>query len=401
MQSYFKLIVTSAFLFFISIAVAKEPCLQRVIAFDIGSGATRMSIGRVNTCKTESYQLKVGEKALKVYQNIEKVDMNGLFASNGFKESYKVDYGEAVKKDRNKDQVEDGIIDQETLLQGRQAIKVLLAWANLEKTVFEQQSQNHKQEKYRDKVVAVATSAFRTFQKTDAKAAQRAIKEIKRLGVDEIQIITQEQEAAYGFVAAVTALNISNPKNILVWDIGGRSTQLVAADSQGKVKIVGQGNMASIDFREAILKKVKPEGWEHHFEDGTSQADNPNPITEDEIEASTKLSYEYALNLENQNIKTIEWLDNNPIETVIGIGSVLKYGGYKRLNSLGITETSYFTIADMQNGVQAMTKYNPKEDYAEGNVSNMYLILGHMMALGFDEIQCTGSTMSDALLQIH
>ncbi|MCI5072638.1 hypothetical protein MRY82_06850 [bacterium] len=394
LRKYFLILIACS----LTLSWAKDRCFERIVALDIGSGSTKMSIGRRNVCQSDAFNLSVAGQDIKVYSSIEKVDLEAQFDGTNYSDSIKVDYAEALEQDLNSDDIPDGMIDAKTLNKGLNAIKIFLQYAKLEKHAYQMKNPGIA---YEDKYVAVATSAFRTFEKNAPKAAKRAVKQIKNLGFDEVSIISQEQEAALGFISALVAKGVEDPKNTLVWDIGGASTQLIAANHQGEVQVIGLGNVASVDFRRQVVEQ-KPEGWEHSFDNGKSQPGNPNPIgsIEGEKERVIELSKKAAEDISYQGINALSWIEQNPITTVIGVGSVLKYGGYYRLNSLGLSQDNSLTPELMNQGLDAMVDYNENKDYAEGNVSNMYLIYGHMLAFGFDQVQCFDVTMADALLSL-
>ncbi len=187
-------------------------------AIDIGSGATKLKVAKINLNT----------------QKIETVLVN---------ESFSVQYQEELEKSP------DGTFNDQVMKTGLETLKKSLEIA-----------QKHGAEK----VVAVATASFR-----NAANVQDFIDQIYRETDIKVHIIDQHLEGALGFQAA-TAQVSTDPSNVVVWDIGGGSYQFTTLDRKGNV-IVHRGIDASIPFKNHVIKEIKKEDL--------SKTSTPNPLS--------------------------------------------------------------------------------------------------------------------------
>ncbi len=77
-----------------------------------------------------------------------------------------------------------------------------------------------------DKIYALATSAVR-----DAGNREVFINRVKSQLDIEIQVLTGDEEARYGFIGAVNGVDLSQDKSLII-DIGGGSTELIAVEDK-------------------------------------------------------------------------------------------------------------------------------------------------------------------------
>lgn len=192
-------------------------------AIDIGSGATKLKVAKVN--------LKT--------QKIEEVLVN---------ESFSVQYHEELEKSAQ------GQFNQEVMQTGLDSLKKSLEIA-----------QKHQAEK----VVAVATASFRK-----AANVQEFIDQIHRETGIKVHIIDQDLEGILGFQAALAQVN-ADPENLVVWDIGGGSYQFTTLDQRGELA-VHRGLDASIPFKNHVIKEIKKQD--------PTQVSTPNPLTTKQLE---------------------------------------------------------------------------------------------------------------------
>lgn len=438
MRMYKKLFLLTPLIFSLVVVLRVEQRNFRVVAFDIGSGASKMSIGRLTAvclttaCVEARPNIKIGSNSVSYFPNTQviKADLESI-ETEDLKSSYEVPYGNQVKNDRDSDGTPDGFIDEATRTSGIAVIRQMIQLADREKEMFE--AANPTAPQYTDFYVGVTTSALRTFQENYPNEAKAFIENIKAAGLRNFAIIRQGTEAAMGFLAAITAAEIEDPRNTLVWDIGGNSTQVVAADADGDVQVVALGHLASNAFRKLVVDQVKRTGWMHQFPTITADflsspenesflvknnwivqigdahpaiygdsEPNPNPMTQPEVNQAVLLSKTYALNEGSDIFPINQWLESNPAEKVVGIGGLHKYAGYKRLQKLGLLDKSESTYTQgmMEAGISRMAadQYNDINKYARGDLTNMALILGHMQAWNIDEVIGAGATMADALI---
>jgi len=221
-------------------------------AIDIGSGATKLKVVKIN--------LKT--------QKIEKILAD---------ESFSVQYQEELEKSK------DNTFNESVMGEGLNALKKSKEIA----------------EKYgAKKVVAVATASFRM-----AANAEKFIEVIENETGIKIHIVDQNLEGALGFEATAAEVD-SSPVDLVVWDIGGGSYQFSTLDEAGNL-IVHRGLDASVPFKNRIIKHIKQEN--------PNKVRTPNPLTLSQIkdaeshaiEVSKKVSLFFKEKIANPNTKVV------------------------------------------------------------------------------------------------
>lgn len=187
-------------IFIFSFNSFSRDCIINRAGLDIGSGATKLKVAQVDSCKNQVIKLLLDK-------------------------SFAVEYKSDLKKSK------DNMFSQSVINKGEKAFKDI-------QIILE----NYKVKEVR----AVATSAFRT-----SKNSQKIVDIAKKYKIS-IDIITQKQEALLGYKAA---RNLSRANNYIVWDIGGGSMQMVYKINDKE--LIYEGHLASVPFREYILKDVQ------------------------------------------------------------------------------------------------------------------------------------------------
>ena len=214
-------------------AFAKKNCLRTRAAFDIGSGATRMTVAKVNICKNRIVKI-LKEVELPVF--------------------YKRFLDKSPDKTFNKE-------IQQTGLESLRKLKEMARAFN---------PHHH---------VGVATQAFR-----EARNGEDFIKTLsEELGV-KIYIIQQKKEAIIGFLSALSAVQVDGSK-LLVWDIGGGSMQLTGLNDQYQY-LVHLDKLGSLNFKNLIIESIQ--GRNH------KKRTTPNPIGKKGQKLAYKLAKHYA-----------------------------------------------------------------------------------------------------------
>ncbi len=237
---------------FTSLPIFKNKDVVVRAAVDIGSGATKLKVVKIN--------LKT--------QKIEKVLID---------ESFAVQYQEKLEKSK------DNTFSEEVMKEGLDALK---------------KSKEIAQKWGAEKVVAVATASFR--KAANAKEFIEAID--KETGI-KIIIVDQNLEGTLGFEATAAQVDVS-PEDLIVWDIGGGSYQFTTLDQSGKL-VVHRGLDASVPFKNRIIKHIKQEN--------PNKIQTPNPLTLPQIkhaeshaiEISKKVSNFFKEKIANPNTKVI------------------------------------------------------------------------------------------------
>ena len=175
-------------------------CIETRAGIDIGSGASKLKIAKVDKCKDK----------------IEK-----LLLSKDFAVEYKDDL-----RSRNKESFSKAIIKK-----GRSAFK------EISRILKEFKVQTTR---------AVATSAFRTSTNSGA-----LVRYAKSLNIP-IEVISQDEEAILGYKSARA---LASARDYLVWDIGGGSMQM-SYKKEGKL-LIYKGKLASVPFRAYVTKFVQ------------------------------------------------------------------------------------------------------------------------------------------------
>lgn len=207
------------FLTIVTQNVFAKSCQENRLAFDIGSGATKMMVAEVDFCN---------KKILKVLTT----DSRPLMYNEDFEKS------------------KDGNIGTDTEEKGLQALKELLIQA---KTF------NPK------RTSGVATSVFRK-----AKNGKEIIARFSKKLKISLKVISQEEEAILGYSSAMaTTTDLDKSKKIIVWDIGGGSMQMVGKDEDKKTHFY-LGNLASVSFKNMIIEVFQLKSIEKTL--------SPNPI---------------------------------------------------------------------------------------------------------------------------
>ena len=220
----------------------KKDCLQRLAAFDIGSGTTKYQVADINTCEKKITQ---------------------VLLKNSFPVPFKSDLQASSDKKFSE-----------------QILKT-----------FEQEFLAHQKlilDLKPDQMLGVATQAFR-----EALNAEEVIQKIKDQYKIQVQIITQKQEGELGFLSVQTLLG-KDKTDILIWDIGGGSQQLTYFDKDQLLVIESQ--VASVTFKESVIEKV--------LHKDPRKIKSPNPLGSKQIQKATKLSHKLSHNVK-QELKSI------------------------------------------------------------------------------------------------
>lgn len=214
-------------------SIVKSPDLVVRAAIDIGSGATKLKVAKINL-KTKK---------------IEKVLVN---------ESFPVQYAEELEKAKNNS------FNEELMQEGIDALK---------------KSKEIAAKYGAEKVVAVATASFR--KANNADSFTRKIKDETDI---DVYIVDQDLEGALGFQATAAQFD-AKPEELIVWDIGGGSAQFTALDEKGEL-IVHRSLDASIPFKNRVIQEIK--------KGNPGKITTPNPLNITEILKAEKAALEIS-----------------------------------------------------------------------------------------------------------
>ncbi len=116
-----------------------------------------------------------------------------------------------------------------------------------------------------------------------ARNGREALAKISQKTKMPLQLITAEQEAVLGFLAATSAVG-SNGKNLVVWDIGGGSLQFsMGADAPHRDFVISMGHEGVELFRKQIARRLN-----------RSAAQTVNPLSQEELTQAIELARELS-----------------------------------------------------------------------------------------------------------
>jgi len=223
-------------------------------AFDVGSGAIKMVVARVS---------EEPGQALKVLYS----DQTEVLLAENFK------------------QRKDGTLGDEILVK---AEKVLLNYRDIAKKLGAEQ------------FAGIATAIFR-----ESKNGTNFIEKIVNKFDIDLRLISQEEEGRIGFLTAVAGSG-KPADEVISWDSGGASFQIVTMSEKGIVVLEGPWGTSKVFA--SVIEDVRGQDF--------SQYRTPNPVTLDEVMATKKIIQNKFSLLHLALKEKIE----NPNVDVIGIG---------------------------------------------------------------------------------
>ena len=303
----------------------RQTCVEERTAFDIGSASLKMKTARVDFCRSTTVEI-LGSKEVKV-----------PFAENMLHQQF----------------------SREIQVTGIEQLQSL---------------QNRARRMGSARFAGAATAAFR-----EARNAPAYLAEVKnKTGID-IRLISQDEEAVLGYLAATTRIGKA-PDQMVVWDIGGHSMQITVKDSDQHYCIY-RGLMASISFKNQIIEKIQ-------HRTGKS----PNPIGKRNLPDILTLAMAAAADVPDDIKRRI----SREGTTVIGIGGVHNSSILKQTGNISI-----YRQEDLAEALQKRLDLNDAEiggQYADTDVSNLILVLGFMKKLDIREVRLADVNLTDGVL---
>ena len=229
-------------------------------------------------------------------------------------------------------------------------------------------------------LTGVATQAFRRATNAADLVADWRV----RFGLD-IDIISQQAEGrlAYQLIEARRA-DRADRANLVVWDIGGGSQQLVWRDPRDASLHHFNSTLASVSFRRLAMTHLgRPYA-----------ATSPNPISPAEAEALLLLAGDLVAGEIPQTLR----LRIAEGAQVVGVGGV---HGASLTRRAGIQAGQSLSRPLLE---QTLSEQLGKDDqaiggaYADTDVTNLILVLGLMREYGIDAYEATRHDLTEALL---
>ncbi len=315
----------------------KANCEVTRAAIDIGSGATRLKVAKVDRCKS---------KVLTVHLEREE----------------RVDYKEDLLKNKSSS------FSEHIMNEGLAVLKSL----KLEAEKFAP-----------SEYVSVASDAFR-----ESKNGQKFIERINvELWINP-RIISQNEEALLGFYGSADSVG-SSPENTVIWDIGGSSQQLIKYNGQDRFTVY-EGKLGAVAFKDYILRRIKRQGGR-----------SPNPLNSYQIKLAVEHAKQTAEKTVKKDIKEFLKNSSNVKVLGIGgvhyysLRKQIDPSGEKDTYTIGDVEK----VLQANTGKTDADLGNPK--YADTDVSNLALVFGFMKALNIYEVKTAKVNMTDGLLLNH
>jgi len=297
-------------------------------AIDIGSGATKVRVVEVDM----------------QFQKIARVLES---------QSFTVPYQEELSK------AKDGNFNRQVMDRGIDSLKQAKALA----------------EKYHaEKVIAVATAAFRKANNVDGYIAEI----YEKTGIP-VHVIDQQLEGELAF-QAVRAHYGFDPSKLIVWDIGGGSFQLTTMNGQGNYDIY-RGHEASIPFKNYVVEKIQKLD--------PTVVSSPNPISTEHL-----LTAQFRAIALSRDIDRLfhDKIQSSGIE-IVGVGNIFGYH---------ITQLSGSDTVTREQMIKAVASQIDKTDadvgggdFANVYVTNSIFVLGFMEGLNIDKMHIVDINPAD------
>jgi exopolyphosphatase/guanosine-5'-triphosphate,3'-diphosphate pyrophosphatase len=306
----------------------ENECLVYRAAFDIGSETTKMKVARVDKCIPKNPEI--------IFNSEIKVSYAGNMSNGAFNRSIK----------------ENGIIALQKL---------------------KNEAITNKAEKF----AGVATESFRK-----SSNSVDFLKEIKNKTEINIEIISQKKEAIEGYLAAAALFN-DKPENLVVWDIGGSSMQIVYRKKDQKF-IIYQGEVASVSFKDKILTQIQYQKMDSRV--------SPNPIGKLNLDKAIVTAMDAAAAVPDE----IKDMIQRPETLIIGIGGVHNESIKKQLNSKNI-----YRAEEIMRVLSHRIELSDKEiggQYANTEITNLILVFGFMKKLDIKEVIPINVNLADSVL---
>ncbi|MBI2742472.1 MAG: hypothetical protein HYX48_00950 [Chlamydiales bacterium] len=229
-----------------------------------------------------------------------------------------------------------------------------------------------------DRVVAVATSAFR-----NAANGHQVADDIQKSTGVKVHIADQNDEGKLAFQAAAARVD-AKAEDLIVWDIGGGSTQFITVNPDGTYHIDCSKD-GSWAFKNLIIQDV------HH--QSVDKRKSPNPMSAEEIITAKRC----AGDLSDKINPFFKDKASKASTKIIGVGSVFGTSIIQRLNG-----KNPFTVEDLAAVIKDLTDKSD-EDLGGGNfafveVSNVILVLGFMERLNIHEMSIIDVNIADGAM---
>lgn len=305
-------------------------------AFDVGSGSTKVKVGKVDLAAKKLVEIVYPTKT----DDIEQV---------------KVAYRDALAATADK------TIPEATITDGIAALNILKKMAeNAGATEF----------------VGVATAAFR-----DAKNGAEVVARLSKETGIPITVVSQEEEARIGFLGA-TARSGVDPKTSVVWDIGGGSQEMAMLGDDGKL-VTYKGKLGSDVMKQFLIEKLKK-----------GKVATPNPIGPKGAKLGLAEAKKAAADVPKPIVEKIAKADT----VVLGIGGVHHYSLREQALAKGQEKYTAQDVKAALEKKQKAGDGDIGGKFPANQVANLVLVLGYLEALKIPSVKPLAVNLADGLL---
>ena len=327
----------TAISFLLTINLHAKSCMENRMGLDIGSGSSKILVAQVDVCNKKLVKVLLQESKPALYND---------------------DFEKSA----------DGNISPEMEAKGLAILTELIALSKVYKP---------------KKFSGVATSVFRK-AKNGKLMIGRFAKKIKI----PLKIISQDEEARLGYDSAISILGaealglLGEKRQVIVWDIGGGSMQMITRDNDKKFSMY-LGNLASNNFKNIVIEVFQQRPIE------TTASPNPIGLSRPNVIALARV---YA----RLHVPP-EFFNKGHEKVYIGVGGV---HNQSIKNQLQLKGTSY-SLRDLGDLAIQQAQKSDKDlsgDYRATDVSNLLLVQGFMEAMGVRDVNLVNTSLLQGLL---
>lgn len=215
-------------------------------------------------------------------------------------------------------------------------------------------------------IVAIATASFRS-----ASNGLEFANIIQQETGIKVHVIDQNLEGRLTFQAALSKVN-TEPKNLIVWGIGGGSIQFISQTANGEY-LVNCGEEGVGAFNDYIINHIQSSD--------IGVCKTPNPMSSKDILQATV----YAENLSHKVNKVFKDKISQPNIKVIGAGNAFGYGIASMIGKDIFSLDDIKMVARNLAGKMDADLGGGEFAFCEG--SNVLLAYGFMLGLGINYVQ--------------
>lgn len=228
-----------------------------------------------------------------------------------------------------------------------------------------------------DGIVVIGASVFRNAVNGDQFAH-----DIQSKTGLPVHLLDQDAEGKLAFQAALAHMNIDT-ENLIVWDIGGGSTQFIGTLADDSYFIDGS-NEGSGSFRDYIIESIQHRN--------VKEERTPNPLSS--VQAILAEAYACALSAKVDPVFKNKL--RQPSAEIVGVGSVFGRGIARLVGKNPFTLEDLTAVVD---GLIGKTDADLGEgDFASVEVSNALLVLGFMRGLGIEQMKIIDLNNADGAM---